>query len=196
MKIEVEKIALAIKKGLTIEEYIVLCITEDGCSYLFEKNYPSLQCLSNLVSKGYFNSSEDITLKGKAILKEIEGNVSKKVDNKYTLLHKTLQNELIRLTSKKQAKANGEYTFLCNEIDLHNKLSKCMTKYKLKDWEKIEKLLILHVNKAYKQNFNKVLLVQYYIEKNGMSTLASDYENYSEIEQKKQENRDFDGVNI
>lgn len=192
MKIDICEVAKATEKGLTIEDYIILLIKNDGCDYLF----PNYSLNSNQLLLNNYEGKNGITEKGKAILKEIEGNVSKKVDSKYTLLHKTLQDELVRLTSKKQAKANGEYTFLCNEIDLHNKLSKCMTKYKLKDWEKIEKLLILHVNKAYKQNFNKVLLVQYYIEKNGMSTLASDYENYSEIDQKKQENNNYDGVNI
>lgn len=190
MKIDICEIAKAVEKGVNINTFIQMKCIEDGCIYLFQNT----DCFG--LSNPFYIQNDELTLKGKAILKEIEGNVSKKVESKYTLLHKTLQDELVRLTSKKQAKANGEYTFLCNEIDLHNKLSKCMTKYKLKDWEKIEKLLILHVNKAYKQNFNKVLLVQYYIEKNGMSTLASDYENYSEIEQKKQENTEFNGINI
>ena len=140
---------------------------------------------------GYINFECKLTELGTSILNKCENNVNiinKKEINKFIELYKTLQNELVRLTGKKQIKANGAYTFLCNEVDLKNKLSKVIIKYKLKDWEKIKKLLLLHIQKAKKQNFDKVMLVGYYIEKNGNSTLASDYDGFAIGEEKINEN--------
>jgi len=185
MQIPIENIAKAVEKGLTIEEYIVLKVSEDGCSYLFKPDYPSLQTLSNLVSNGYFNHKKEITSKGKALLQEIEGvkeEVSKKVDNKYEELHKKLQNKLIELTGSKQKTLNKKYSFLCNSQDLASKLSKVIKKYKLNNWNKVESLLLQHIINSYKANWEYVLLIEYYIEKNNSSKLATDYEGFEEKE--------------
>lgn len=154
-----------------------------------KKYYPESnlweECDTNLLLNRYLMPNFSISKLGEQFLEEIIGKVSNKIDisNKWHELHKELQGELLKLTGKKQAKANGDYPFLCNEQDLQHKLSKVITKYKLTDWEKIKKLLILHVRKAHKQKFEKVFLLQYYVEKNGMSTLASDYENFLDKEE-------------
>ena len=41
----------------------------------------------------------------------------------------------------------------------------------------------MHIDKSHRQKFDKVMLIQYYIEKNGVSTLASDYESFKEDQQ-------------
>ena len=188
MIVKLEEFSKALEKGLNPSKFLFLLVKQDGAEYLCN-DFLSDEEETDLLLNGYIYSNLQLTPKAIELLKEIHGDLSSKIDNKWEILHKKLQDELIRLTNKKQAKANGGYTFLCNEVDLRNKLSKCITKYKLKDWEKIEKLLILHINKAYKQNFDKVMLIAYYIEKNGTSTLASDYDNFEEKEEVKQQNK-------
>lgn len=197
---QIEKI---IDKNIDLELIIFLKLCEENNKeYIekFNKNDDSSKSMYAL-SQGLITTSENITEKGKKLLNEL-GMLCTKIDtsNKWHELHKELQSHLLKVTGSKQVKANGGYSFLCNEIDLHNKLSKAIVKYKLNDWEKIKKLLLLHINKSYKQRFDKVFLIQYYIEKNGMSTLASDYFNFDEKEVKKEEiiqnNSNFDGVNI
>lgn len=192
MKIEIEKVALAIKKGLTIEEYIVLCITEDGCSYLFEKDYPSLQCLSNLVSKGYFNSSEEITLKGKAILKEIEGNVSKKVDNNYKDLYIRLGELLKSKIGKKQIMGyGGKYFMPSSALEIENTLKRFWKFYpEYNDIVKIEKCLTNHIETCCKKS-NFAPAIQYFIirenEKNKpICQILSAYDGLDEVDEIKQ----------
>jgi len=188
---KIEELLDIYRANVDFNMFALLYIVKDQSNYLF----PNLD-YKELKEQGLVDFECKITKKGEEILnkclKENE-KVSNKID-KYQELHKKLQDELIRLTNKSQVKANGGYTFLCNQVDLHNKLSKTIVKYKLKNWEKIEKLLILHINKAYKQNFDKVMLIQYYIEKNGNSTLASAYESYDVS--KKIEEQSFDGINI
>lgn len=188
MNIPIESIAKAVSKGLTIEEYIVLCITNDGCSYLFNQDYPSLQSISNLVANGYFNSKEEITEKGIKFLEETGGVMSNKIDNKYELLHKKLQTELLTLTQKRQKNLQGKYPFLPNSKDLATRLSKIIKKYKLDDWNRVEKLLIDYIYTCHKANWEYVQTIEYHIEKLGSSKLATDYFNddvKEEIEIKK-----------
>jgi len=140
---------------------------------------PNFSCNVPLIIEGYLYPSGNIAPKGMSFIQNVLGNVYHKVDN-YEQLHKELQDRLFVLTGKKQVKANGSYTFLCNSIDLKSRLTRVITKYKLADWEKVKKLLLSHVEKAHNQKFDKVMLIQYYIEKNGNSNLASDYESFTE----------------
>lgn len=180
MKINVEELSKAVNKFITLEQYIVLKIIEDGCLYLFP-NKLFAATIVGLKSSGYIYSETQLTPKGKELLKEISGDkVSKKVDNFYILLHKKLQTELTTLTGKKQKMINGKYPFLCNAVDLEHKLSKVVKKYKLEDKNKIEKLLLKYIYNCHKANFEMVQLVEYYIDKNNFSKLATDYENYIE----------------
>jgi hypothetical protein len=181
MNIKISEIALAVSKGLKIEEYICLKVLEDGCSYLFPNNYFH-------VNMEYCDTKGNLTLKSKQLLAEIGGDkiVSSKVDNKYEILHKKLQNELIALTDKKQKLLQGKYQFLPNEKDLSTRLAKIIKKYKLDDWERVEKLLIDYVYKCHKANFEYTQTIEYYIEKLNSSKLATDYFNDDVKEEVKQ----------
>lgn len=187
MKIDITELSKVASKFITVEQYIVLKIIEDGCLYLFPNNLFAATIVG-LKSSGYIYSETQLTPKGKELLKEIsENKVSKKVDNFYTILHKKLQTELTTLTGKNQKMINGKYPFLCNAVDLEYKLSKVIKKYKLEDKNKIEKLLLRYVYNCYKANFEMVQLIEYYIDKNNFSKLATDYDNYTEKEEVKKE---------
>lgn len=158
------------KIPIRIDNFIYLWLKSIGEEPNFDKSL-------ELMMDGYIFPGGTITKKGNDLVASI---VEINNHETYEQLHKELQDRLLKLTGKKQVKANGGYTFLCNSIDLKNKLSKVIVKYKLSDWSKIKKLLLLHIDKAHKQRFDKVMLMQYYIEKNSSSTLASDYESFTD----------------
>lgn len=188
MKIDITEFAKCAEKNYKFDVYVALKIVEDGSNYLFPNNYFT-ETYNNLKASGYIYSETQLTPKGKELLKEISGErVSKKVNNDfYQQLHKKLQTELITLTGKKQKMINGKYPFLCNSTDLEYKLSKVIKKYKLEDKNKIEKLLLRYVYNCHKANFEMTAIVEYYIDKNNFSKLATDYENFSEKEEVKKE---------
>lgn len=164
------------KLPIKVDSFVYLWLLSIGEEPAFDKSV-------ELIIDGYILPGGKITKKGLDLITSLEEDSNRN----YEELHKELQDKLFKLTGKKQIKANGGYTFLCNSLDLKTKLSKVIIKYKLSDWEKVKKLLLLHIDKAYKQNFDKVMLMQYYIEKNNSSMLASDYDSF-EIEFKEGKN--------
>lgn len=95
----------------------------------------------------------------------------------YMTLHKKLQDKLKEKTGKTQFNIDikgTKFPILCSSIDLKSKLSKVITKYKLTDMDKIEKLLLIHIGKL------KAPMLKYYIDKDNSSALAGDYETYEE----------------
>jgi len=185
MTIKIEEIKNALEKGLNPSKYIYLRIKEDGLDY-FCNDFLSKEEETDLLTKGYIYPDLSITIKARGILAEIAikepKSVSNKIDNKYEELHKKLQNKLIELTGSKQKTLNKKYSFLCNSQDLASKLSKVIKKYKLNNWNKVESLLLQHIINSYKANWEYVLLIEYYIEKNNSSKLATDYEGFEEKE--------------
>jgi hypothetical protein len=193
MKIEVVNIKQAISKGLSVEAYVFLTIINDGCLHLFKEN--TFASISKDLEMSGLCINNEITEKGRKLLEEIEGNnvVSSKVDI-YASLHTKLQNKLVELTGKKQKVIQNKYSFLPNLRDFTQRLSKIIKKYKLSDWNKLEILLLQHIEKSHKANFEYVQLLDYYIEKNNSSKLATDYEDF--VENGIKEVNSFDGVNI
>lgn len=182
MNISIITLSKGVEKGLNFEQIITLLIKEDGITYLFDKYEFQEQGLFLL---GYLDAKGEITLKGKEFLKSIADKnelVSNKKDNWYEELHKKLENELVTLTKRKQKVIGGKYSFLCNSKDLEYKLSKTIKKYKLEDKVKVEKLLLKHIFNCYKANWEFAKLIEYYIEKSGISQLATDYSNFQEKE--------------
>lgn len=109
-------------------------------------------------------------------LKEMEKEVTNK---KYEEIYTKLEEELLRLTGKKQKTdkiSNKSYSFMPNFSDFSTKLKKTILKYKLSDPNKVEKTLINYINKCYKaQNWFPLLI--YYLSKDNSSNLATDYFN-------------------
>lgn len=185
MTISILELSRALKKGLTIEEYVYMACQIDGSLYIFDpKTFTSTQI--NLRLKDYVNSLFEVNPKGKALIREIqeEKEVVKK-DNFYVNLHKKLQSELQILTGRKQKVLNGKYSFLCGVQDLSNKLSETVKKYKLTDLDRVEKLLLRYIHTCYKADFHMTPLIEYYISKNKSSKLATDYFDEDTIQETK-----------
>ena len=193
MNIPIESVAKAVSKGLTIEEYIVLCITNDGCSYLFNQDYPSLQSISNLVANGYFNSKEEITEKGIKFLEEINGVVSKKIDNKidFKALNLKLKERLQLSHGSKQTIGFGGVYFIPTVPELQEFLNRFWKNYpEMKDINKIISCLETHiVNCSKKKSFAPA--IKYFIFKVGTgSQLANAYENFEEAKKEEESKKE------
>ena len=89
---------------------------------------------------------------------------------------------MISLTGKKQKILQGKYAFLPNEKDLKLRLQKVIKEYQLTDLQKVERVLLLYVEKCVRSRFEYTSTVEYYILKEKSSRLATDYENYNEKE--------------
>lgn len=181
MNIPIESVAKAVNKGILPQVYIAMKVIEDGCNYLFPQDY-----FYGLDNNMYIN--DKLTQKGIKLLEEIEGvkEVSNKIDNKYELLHKKLQTILKEKTGTAKYKVEGKWAFLQNPTDLKEKIEKCVKRYKLTDFDKIEKLLLNYTETACNKKFEKMQLLQYYIlrEKPEISSsLATDYSNFEEKEE-------------
>lgn len=95
----------------------------------------------------------------------------------FTYLHEILQNKLVELTGKKQIRIEikgTKYSFLPNAKDLTKRLISVCKSHKLTDIKKVEQCLIAHVTKL------KPPMVEYYIVRDGISRLASDYADWEE----------------
>lgn len=127
--------------------------------------------LQTLQRKGYINGVETLTEAGLSLYTQLTNGEIIKVP-KVALdikglggIHKKLQDRIEELTGNKQIRPEinrKKYSFLCNETDLINRLGKVITKYKLTDFEKIEKTLLNYINKCHKENFY-FPLIQYYV---------------------------------
>lgn len=191
MKIDITELSKAVNKFITLEQYIVLKIIEDGCLYLFPNNLFATTIVG-LKSSGYIYSETQLTPKGKELLKEISGNkISKKVDTGINQLYIACQEELQKLVGKKQktSKINGKsYSFLPNFVDFQDKIEKSCKKYQLNDKEQLKKVLLQYINKCHKED-NWFPILEYYIMKDGHSKLATDYVSFEEIQEIKQNNK-------
>jgi len=128
-----------------------------------------------LKTQEYISDNNKLTLKGKELLDELQ-----KEDASldfYSNLYKNLQQKMISLTGKKQKLLQGKYAFLPNEKDLKLRLQKVIKEYQLSDFQKIEKVLLLYVEKCNKARFEYTPTIEYYILKDKSSRLATDYEN-------------------
>jgi len=165
---------LKIKENhLTVKEYLLFKIIEDGSLFLFKEEY--IDELIKIKKEDYIDNNQNLTNKAYQILNKIDGNKLKEINYEKLLIK--LQTHLKSLSGKDQYKVQGKYNFLPNKVDFQNRLKKVILKYKLKDNDKIEKLLLNHITTAFKANFSYVPLLQYYILKDSQSQLVTDYEN-------------------
>jgi hypothetical protein len=144
------------------------------------------------IRKGYIDRTDSLTEKGISIVELFEEKpkeekvISKKEEKAISfeqwciILHKKLQDLLVKRTGKKQKTLYGGYPFLCNAKDLEGKLKTVINKYKITNLEKCEKVLINYIEKSIKSNFDKVKIMQYYIMKDGFSLFYTDYEQFED----------------
>lgn len=176
-----QQISKLLNKPLSLDCFFYLIYRQNNIEFPSE-NVQAIEF--NLLKDGLMYVGGKVTAKGNSFIEEVMGVVSSKVDNKvdYESLHRKLKQKLHTLTGKYQKMVQGKYAFLCNSIDMESKLSKVIKKYKLTDFNRIEVLLLRHVDKAWTAKFDKVSLIEYYIEKSGVSQLATDYSNFEEVE--------------
>jgi hypothetical protein len=179
---------------ISVVEYFLLLNIYYNQEEEFLKDNSYNRKFQNLRELGFLALNNKLTLEGKNLIEfEIgksdflkkEETVKEKIpENYFDNLHTKLQDKLYNLTGKKQNMLQGKYAFLCNKSDLQKRLAKVIKDYKLKDLDKIEKILLNYVTKCVVTRFDKVHLIQYFIIKDGNSILATIYENYEENEVK------------
>ena len=191
MKIDITELSKAVNKFITVEQYIVLKIIEDGCMYLSPNNLFAATIVG-LKSSGYIYSETQLSPKGKELLREISRDkMSKKIDTGINQLYIACQDELQKLVGKKQktSKISGKsYSFLPNFVDFQDKIEKSCKKYQLNDKEQLKKVLLQYINKCHKED-NWFPILEYYIMKDGHSKLATDYVSFEEMQEIKQQNK-------
>ena len=131
-----------------------------------------------LKQEDYISDNNKLTLKGKELLDQLQKEVVS--TDFYSSLHKNLQEKMISLTGKKQKMLQGKYAFIPNEKDLKLRLQKVIKEYQLTDLQKVEKVLLLYIEKCNKARFEYTPTIEYYILKEKSSRLATDYLNDSE----------------
>ena len=171
-----KKIAEITKRGLDINGYISLVLLKEG-SELKIDGFTT----TGLMVLGYLGADfKTLTPKSVALLNELEGKGIETKAEDMKLLYDRIVVKFIQLTGKKQKMIDGKYAFIPNYADFSSKLNKVVKKYKLTDKVKLEKVIIAYICRAHKANFQMVPLLGYYIEKNNVSPLVNDYENFEE----------------
>lgn len=169
--------------SLTALEYLVLLNISNNFDEDILNDTKYTETLESLRLKDYISLNNKLTLKGKDFLEELDKSepLNKESGDVFEKLHSNLQQKMIKLTKQKQVYLQGKYPFLGNSRDLKLRLQKVIKKYNLTDFEKIEKVLTLYVEKCYANRFEMVSTVDYYILKGEFSKLVTDYENYDDI---------------
>jgi hypothetical protein len=176
-------------KDLNFEYFFILKLADKYNIFDYKEIDKLDEKILYLRNQGYLDAREipEITVKTKQLFEKIDGIVKDNSKFNFDVLHKKLQDILVKHTSKKQKMLQGKYAFLPNSIDLKNKILKVVKQYKLTDFNKIETLLVRYVNNCIKKNFEYVQLLEYYIIKDKNSKIATDYFNFEEEEIIKEE---------
>lgn len=169
--------------GLNLDTLFILRLLEGDKNIRLPER--AMASVGILRIKGYFEEGVGLTLKGKELLAKLldgqkQENPQENLAALYcTNLHALLQQKLIQLTGKKQRMigSKGQYSFLCNVIDLEKKLRDVFRKYGSLDLEKVQQVLLRHVERSHKAGWDKVYLMEYYIMKDGVSKMVTDLDN-------------------
>lgn len=177
MELTEEKLEKIWATGLTTGSYTYLWMCSvDSRLLKYRTIYNALkEDMMNLITSKYIDNENKLTGLGRGVLDNIE-NIKGKIP--VASLHKELQDILVEHTGKKQKVIDRKYSFLCNATDLSAKLNKVVKKYKIEDINKLHKVLKEYVRTCCKNDFYRVKLVEYYIMKDNVSQLYTDYENY------------------
>lgn len=186
--IDEEKYKEVLDSGLTLDHYFLMCNIKNGVKLVENKR---IQGFMNLLIKKDYIEGESLTEKGLDLVENCEFSQIvdpvEKVDmgTWVSEIHKKCQERLKELTGKTQVtdkiKGKGKsYSFLCNPTDLAKVLSKVINLYKLKDYAKIERTLLGHIDSC---NMAKSWfpVMQYYIYKDNASRMVTELENEKEV---------------
>ncbi len=185
-----ELINKILNSPITILDYLILEHVKENTFENFLEDVKFSSQIFHLKENEYISNNNKLTLKGKQLLDEL--NQFEEKSDFYSQLHKSLQDELVNLTGKKQKMLQGKYGFIPTGSDLKLRLQKIIKKYNLEDEEKVKKVLISYVRKCVQARFEYVQTIQYYILKDGISNFATDYGNFDE--ESNVEQRTFDTI--
>lgn len=179
-----ELIKKILNSPITILDYLILehIANNTAKEFIDDENIKILVELNFLKLDGYISDNNKLTLKSKELLDQLQ---KEEVSTDfYSSLHKNLQEKMISVTGKKQKMLQGKYAFIPNEKDLKLRLQKVIKEYQLNDIQKVEKVLLLYIEKCNKARFEYTPTIEYYILKDKSSRLATDYLNdLEEVEQ-------------
>ena len=175
-----ELIKKILNSPITILDYLILEHIQNNTTDIFLKDISFIKHFEFLKLQEFVSDNNKLTLKGKELLDQLQKEETN--TDFYSSLHKNLQEKMISLTGKKQKMLQGKYAFLPNEKDLKLRLQKVIKEYQLNDLQKVEKVLLLYIEKCNKAKFEYTSTLEYYIWKDKSSRLATDYENYNEEE--------------
>ena len=172
-----ELIKKILNSPISILDYLILehIVNNTAKEFIEDENIGIKSQLNLLKLQEFVSNNNKLTLKGKTLLDQLQ---KEEISTDfYSNLHKNLQEKMISLTGKKQKMLQGKYAFLPNEKDLKLRLQKVIKEYQLNDLQKVEKVLLLYVEKCNKARFEYTPTVEYYIWKEKSSRLATDYLN-------------------
>lgn len=172
------------KLNISLEKYILLKIIEDCSLSFFKDDY--LELLVKLKVEGLVSPELQLTNKGIDLLLQVDSKQFTVNKVNYEAIHQKCKEKMKQLTGKENFYVQKKYSFIPNVVDFNNKLKQVVVKYKLKDMDRVSKLLSLHIEKAVKANFEYVSLLGYYISKDNKSQLSDDYYNFQEEQEVKQ----------
>lgn len=193
--IENDKYNEILDQGLILDHYFLLCNMKNGVKLVDNKR---IQGFINLLTKKEYIQDGELTEKALDLVEnckfaEIVVVTEDKKINMATWVaevHAACEAKLVELTGKKQVrdKINGgkAYPFLPNPTDLAKNLSKIVTLYKLKDYDKIERTIMRYIESCH-QASSWFPILYYYIIKDGKSQLVTDMDSIDEKEESKQQ---------
>lgn len=196
IELNVENIEKIFKEGITVDAFCYMFLVKTGEVEQFKTFFGTLPI--SLISRGCIDPSGKLTPKGEGILINIVGKKITKKKNNYDTIFLSLVKELEHLTGKKQKtdKIHGKsYSFLPNSVDFSDRFHKVITKYKIDDLDKAEKVLIAYINKCNKAN-NWFPVLEYYLFKDNQSRFATDYLNFSDTNAKSSKIYTQDSINF
>lgn len=175
------------EKGFDLNIIALLYMAKHG-EYL-GSSLPKIQALVQMMERKGLILEGKITLSGEDLLKCIEGGEEVKGEKEKVVDLEGIYDRMIKrvekLTGKKQIRTEifgKTYSYFPSKYDFVTRLKKVMNKYKLRDVEKVEKVIIKNVENCHKTRKWYPLLV-YYMVKDDVSPLASDYEGFEEIKE-------------
>lgn len=187
-----------LKEGLLLDHYNVLYCLHNNIKIANSKRVTGFTNL--LYKKGYLEDNE-LTDKAKKLLEGatypsvntaisiIEDKVETTPDKfdfgKWVVkLHNECENKIRNATGKRQVRdtINGKpYSFLPNAVDLGKSILRVVNLYKINDYERMRRTILLYIDRCIKSKQWFPILV-YYIIKNNMSPMVTDMENIEDEE--------------
>lgn len=184
-----------IGRGIDLNVCALLYIVRDESPVITSS--PKIQAILEMMERKELIKNNRLLANGEELIKFIEGGEAPVKEREKVIdieaIYDRLVAKMVELTGNKQKKTDifgKTYNYFPGKYDFVQRLRRVVNKYKIKDYEKIEKVLIHNLETCKKTNKWYPLFI-YYLIKDDMSAFASDYEAWDD---KKEE--EYDGTNI